>query len=101
MTTLKRELEYNDIVLATLGYVIGAGIFAIIRVAAKYGKNLTWFAVLLCGLIALCTGLSFSELASIFNKNAGEYFFVKTAFNETFARIVGLFVVIFCCDFLL
>ena len=92
MTTLKRELEYNDIVLATLGYVIGAGIFSVISVATKYGKDLTWLAVFLCGILALCTGFSFSELSSIFNKNAGEYFFVKEAFNENLARVMGFFV---------
>ena len=90
MTSLKRELEYIDIVLATLGYVIGAGIYAVISVASKYGKDLTWLAVILCGVLAMCTGLSFSELSSIFNKNGGEYFFAKAAFNEPIARIVGL-----------
>ena len=94
MTVLKKELEYKDIVLATLGYIIGAGIYAIISIASKYGKNLTWLSVFICGLLAMCTGLSYAELASIFNKNGGEYFFIKEAFNEHFAKFMS-FIIIF------
>ena len=94
MTQLKRELGYNDIVLATLGYVIGAGIYAVISIASKYGKDLTWLAVVICGILAMCTGLSYAELSSIYNKNGGEYFFIKDAFNEPFAKFMS-FIIIF------
>lgn len=93
MVSLKRELEYTDVVMATIGYVIGAGIYAVIGVASKYGKNLTWLSVMICGLMAICTGLSYSELASAFNKNGGEYYYVKEAFNEPLAKAVGFMVI--------
>ena len=94
MVSLKKELNYYDIVLATIGYIIGAGIYSIIGVTAKYAKEFTWISVIICGFLSLCTGLSYSELASIFNKNAGEYFYIKEAFNFPIAVVVGMIIVI-------
>ena len=93
-TKLKKELGFIDITLATAGYVIGAGIYAVIGVASRYGKNLTWLSVLICGIMAICTGLSYSELASMFNKNGGEYHYTKEAFNEGLAKVSAYFIII-------
>ena len=89
----KKELSFMDIVLTTIGYVIGAGIFVVISIASKYGKQFTWISVLICAVLAICTGLSFAELSSIFNKNGGEYYYVKEAFNKKFATIVAYFII--------
>ena len=91
---LKKELGFIDVTLATAGYVIGAGIYAVIGIAAKYGKDYTWLSVLICGIIAICTGLSYSELASMFNKNGGEYYYTKEAFNDELAKVVAYFILI-------
>lgn len=91
---LKKELNLIDITLATIGLIIGAGIYAIIGIASKYAKKFTWISVLLCSIFAICTGLSYAELGSMFNKNGGEFLFVKEAFNEKLANIISLFVVI-------
>ena len=94
MTKLKKVLGFVDITLATVGYIIGAGIYAIIGLAAKYSKNFTWISVLLCGLLATCTGLSYSELSSSFNINGGEYFYAKEAINQTTANITAYIILI-------
>ena len=93
-TELKKVLGFTDITLATVGYIIGAGIYAVIGLASKYGQQYTWLSVLICGVIAICTGLSYSELSSMFNKNGGEYFYTKEAFNDKFAKVVAYFVII-------
>ena len=93
-TKLKRELGFTDITLATAGYIIGAGIYAVIGLAAGYAKDFTWLSVVICGIIAICTGMSFSELASMFNKNAGEYYYTKEAFNDGIAKVVAYFIII-------
>ena len=59
-TKLAKELTYFDVTLSTTGFIIGAGIFAIIGINAKYGKNFSWISILLCGLFAIFTGLSYS-----------------------------------------
>ena len=88
---LKKELGYWDITLATVGYIIGAGIYAVIGMSSKYGKDFTWLSILICGLFSTFTGMSYSELASMFNKNGGEYIITKEAFGKGPAKIVGLF----------
>jgi len=86
MVSFKKTLNLLDISLATAGYVIGAGIYTIIGIASKYGKNYTWISVILSGILAICTGLSYSELASMYNKNSGNYIYIKEAFNKTIAN---------------
>lgn len=86
MVNLKKTLNLLDVSLATAGYVIGAGIYTIIGIASKYGKNYTWISVILSGILAICTGLSYSELASMYNKNSGNYIYIKEAFNKTIAN---------------
>ena len=93
-TKLKKELGFTDITLATVGYIVGAGIYAVIGLASKYGQQYTWLSVLICGILAICTGLSYSELSSMFNKNGGEYFYAKEAFNDKIAKVVAYFIII-------
>lgn len=95
MNKYKRQLTFIDIVLSTIGYVVGAGIFAVIGIASKYGKDYTWISVIICIILAISTGLSYSELSSIYNKNGGEYFYVKESFNnDTFSKIIAYFIII-------
>ena len=94
MTKLKKELTYIDIVLATIGFVVGAGIYAVIGLTSGYAKEFTWLSVFICGFLSICTGFSYAELASIFNKNGGEFFYVKEAFNYNVAKIVGFLIIV-------
>ncbi len=86
----EKKLTSIDIILSTIGYIVGAGIFAVIGIAAKYGKDFTWLAMIICGLLAICTGMSYSELASMYEKNGGEYFYVKDAFGNNSGMAVSL-----------
>ena len=90
---LKKELGFWDVTLATAGYIIGAGIFAILGITSKYGKEFSWLSVLVCGIFASFTGLSYSELSSMFNQNGGEYIIAKETFNHTVAKIIAIFTV--------
>ena len=86
MNGYKKTLNILDVSLATAGYIIGAGIYTIIGLASKYGKDYTWFSVILSGILAICTGLSYSELSSMYNDNSGNYIYIKDAFNQTIAN---------------
>lgn len=91
---LKKELGLLDITLATVGIIIGAGIYSIIGIASKYAKNFTWISIILCSIVAICTGLSYAELGSTFNKNGGEYNIIKEVFNINIAKLVGIIIII-------
>ena len=88
MGNLSKELGFLDISLATAGYIIGAGIYAIIGIASKYGKKYTWISVIISGIIAICTGLSYAELASMFKKNNSIYLYTKEAFDDSIASFI-------------
>tara|TARA_S200000501_G_C20839670_1_gene750999 strand:- start:31 stop:1263 length:1233 start_codon:yes stop_codon:yes gene_type:complete len=92
--TYKKTLNFYDVVLATIGYIVGAGIFAVIGTASKYGKQFTWLAVILCLLLVIPTGMSYSELASIFKTNGGQYYYVKETMNDELALISGYTMII-------
>lgn len=90
---LKRELGLFQVTLAGVGIIVGAGIYALIGVAASNSGNATWLAFLISALIALFTGLSYAELSAMFKSDAGEYDYLKTAFNKKVAFFVGMSII--------
>ena len=87
---LKRELGIFQVTLAGIGIILGAGIYALIGVAAGTSGNATWLAFLISALIAMFTGLSYAELSSMFKTDAGEFDYLKNAINKKFAFFVGI-----------
>ena len=90
---LKKELSLFQLVLAGIGVILGAGIYALIGVASGIAGNAIWLAFIIGAVIALLTGLSYAELSSIFKKDAGEYDYVEYSLNKKIAFIIGLMVV--------
>ena len=66
MVGYNKTLNIYDITLATAGYVIGAGIYTILGVASKYGKDYTWVSVILSGILSV-GHLSSTFLRTMFN----------------------------------
>ena len=90
MVKLKRELGVVQVTIAGVGIILGAGIYALLGVAAQDSGNATWLAFLISAVIALFTGLSYAELSSMFKGDAGEFDYIKTALNKKFAFLIGL-----------
>jgi len=94
MVKLKRELSLWQVTVAGVGIILGAGIYALIGVAAGDAGNATWLAFLIAAAIAALTGLSYAELSSMFRGDAAEYDYVKEAFNKKIAYVIGLFIIL-------
>src|SRR3989344_371326 len=90
MARLKRTLGLFEVTVAGVGIILGAGIYALIGIAASSAGNATWLSFLISALIAIFTGLSYAELSSMFKEDSGEYAYLSTAFNKKFALIIGL-----------
>jgi basic amino acid/polyamine antiporter, APA family len=90
MVKLKRTLSLFDVTVAGVGIILGAGIYALIGIAASSAGNATWLSFLISAIIAIFTGLSYAELSSMFKGNAGEYTYLSNAFNKRFALFIGL-----------
>ncbi|MEK6848507.1 MAG: APC family permease, partial [Nanoarchaeota archaeon] len=94
MARLKKELGLVQVTLAGIGIILGAGIYALIGVAAGNGGNAIWLSFLLSAIVAIFTGLSYAELSSMFKSDAGEYDYVNEAINSFFARGIGISMII-------
>ena len=90
MQELKRVVTLRDAVMINLGAIIGAGIFVIIGLAAYYSGPALPIAILISGIIAMFTGLSFSYLTKYSGKEGGVYEYVKDSFNRYAGFIAGI-----------
>jgi len=90
---LKRTLGLFELTISGLGIILGAGIYALIGVAAGLAGNAVWISFALSALVALLTGLSYAELASIFPKAGAEYEYTLQAFGWYPAFIIGWLII--------
>ncbi len=77
--SLRREIGLFPLVAYGLGNIVGAGIYVLIGPAAVLAGGAIWFSFLLGAIVALFTGLSYAELASMYPKAASEYTYVGRA----------------------
>jgi basic amino acid/polyamine antiporter, APA family len=91
-TKLKRTLGFWQASIAGIGIILGAGIYALIGVAAGSAGPALWLSFAIAGFIAALTGLSYAELSSIFKKNAAEYDYIEKAMNKYLAWIIAVMI---------
>ena len=87
--SLSRDLALIDIVLLGIAAMIGAGIFALIGIAAGIAGPALLLAFLLNGIIATLTGLSYAELGSAIPAAGGSYVWVKIALGDFAGFLAG------------
>lgn len=88
MNTLSRSVTLPQALMINLGAIIGAGIFVIIGVAIGRAGPSVIVSIMLSGLIAVLTGLSFAEIARHVAKEGGVYEYAKESFRP-FAGFIG------------
>ena len=98
---LKRELGVSDLVLLSIGAVIGAGIFSSIGTAAagevlptgeviRYGAGPALvLSFVLLGLVCALCALAYAELASMIPQAGSAYTYTYATLGELVAWIVG------------
>lgn len=89
-TNLKRVITLRDAVIYGVGIILGAGIYALIGLAAGIAGNAVWLSFFVAAAIAGCTALSYAELSSLFPKSAAEFVYLKRATGSSLlAFLVG------------
>ena len=71
--------------MAGVGIILGAGIYVLVGVAAGEAGNGVWMAFVIAAAVALLTGLSYAELASIFPVDSAEVTYVERSFGRRIA----------------
>ncbi len=87
--SLSRDLGLLDITLLGIAAMIGAGIFALIGIAAGIAGPALLLAFLFNGIIATMTGLSYAELGSAVPAAGGSYVWVKIALGDFAGFLAG------------
>ena len=77
MTELKRHLGLFHTTMYGIGLILGAGIYVLIGEAAGLAGNVVWVSFGIGAIVAVFSGLSYAELASMYPKSAAEYVFVS------------------------
>jgi len=90
---LKRTLGLFEVTLSGIGIILGAGIYALIGEAAGLAGNAVWISFAISSLVALFTGLSYAELASMFPKASAEYEYTTQSFGKYWAFIIGWLII--------
>jgi APA family basic amino acid/polyamine antiporter len=76
MAELKREFGLTTATIFGISVIVGAGIYAIIGSATAISGSGVWLSFILAALVALLTGLSYAEMASVFPKAGSSFLYV-------------------------
>ena len=90
---LRRTLGLLEVTISGIGIILGAGIYALIGEAAGLAGNAVWISFALSALVAVLTGLSYAELASMFPRASAEYEYTSQAFGQSPAFLVGWLII--------
>jgi APA family basic amino acid/polyamine antiporter len=86
----KPVLGFFGATAISIGGIIGSGIFFIMGLAAGEAGPAVLISLVISGLIAVLTSLSFASLGSKIQKEGGEYQFVFLAFGPKIGFIGGI-----------
>ena len=77
-----------------IGVILGAGIYVIIGEVAGLSSNGLWLSVMLAGVVAALTGLSYAELSSRFPEAGAEYVYIEKSFGDASAWLTGWLIIV-------
>jgi basic amino acid/polyamine antiporter, APA family len=86
---LKRRLGLIDATAIGIGAIIGAGIFVVLGLAVGYAGPSVIISIVVAGIVASFTALSFAELGSAIPKEGGVYQFAYELISPSVAFLVG------------
>jgi len=92
MSRLRRTLGFTDLVMLTLGTVIGSGIFLVPGVVLKQTQGRLGVALLVWivgGVVSFLGALTYAELGSVTPDAGGLYTYVRDAFGPLPAFLYG------------
>jgi APA family basic amino acid/polyamine antiporter len=84
----KRKLGIGD--LFAIGYGdLGSSIYYALGITASFALGATPIALLLAGVVFICTALTYAEMTATFKDSGGSASFARRAFNDLISFIAG------------
>ncbi|XP_074416345.1 LOW QUALITY PROTEIN: b(0,+)-type amino acid transporter 1 [Sinocyclocheilus rhinocerous] len=88
--TLRQELGLTSAVSLVAGIMIGSGIFMspqfVLAYVGSSGASLIIWAV--CGIVCMCTALSYAEMGTIIKESGGDYSYILRIYGHCPANMV-------------
>ncbi len=85
---LKRVLGVFD--LCAIGYGdLGSSIYYALGITAFFALGATPIAMVLAGIVFVCTALSYAEMSAAFHESGGSASYARHAFNDLISFIAG------------
>ena len=81
----KEKMGLNATWSMAVGGMVGGGIFSVLGVIIVTAGNMAWLSFLIAGLIALATGISYSNLTNKFEEGGGAFTYIKDINHEGLA----------------
>ncbi|HTJ22895.1 MAG TPA: amino acid permease [Gemmatimonadaceae bacterium] len=91
-TTLRRTLGFTDLVMLTLGTVIGSGIFLVPGVVLRQTQSWVGVALLVWvvgGVLSFLGALTYAELGAMHPDAGGLYSYIRDAYGPLLAFLYG------------
>jgi APA family basic amino acid/polyamine antiporter len=88
-TGLRRTLSLFDATAIGIGAIIGAGIFVVLGIAIGYAGPAAIISIIMAGVVASFTALSFAEVGSAIPKEGGVYEYAYEMVSPFVGFIVG------------
>lgn len=85
MNTYLKTLSFPDLLIISIGHIIGAGIFTIIGKVYKYAGNFSYISVILAGLFMYWISKSYTNIVEKYKSNDSEFKIIKNMFGEKFS----------------
>lgn len=82
MNTYLKTLSFPDLLIISVGHIIGAGIFTIIGKVYKYAGNFSYISVILAGLFMYWISKSYTNIVEKYKSNDSEFKIIKKMFGE-------------------
>src|SRR6478735_2777040 len=79
---LKPVLGPVQLVFYSVGVIVGAGVYSVLRAAAGLAQQSLWISFLVGAGTALLTAMSYAEMATSFPAAGAEYVYVRRAWPK-------------------